>query len=66
MDLFEVVGMLFEVRGMFRDAGGWNKFKKIVEAHNERFALEKVYSIIGSNHKVKRNLIKIEEVKKLE
>ncbi len=58
--------MKFEVSGMFRDAGGWNKFKKVVEAHNEKFALEKVYSIIGSNHKVKRNLIKISEVKVVE
>lgn len=55
--------MRFEVRGAFKTQEGWQKFTKVVEANNEKYALEKVYSLIGSNHKVKRNLIKIEEVK---
>ncbi len=56
--------MLYEVRGFFRIGKEWMKFTKVVTAHNEKFAVEKTYSILGSNHKVKRNLIKIEEVKK--
>jgi len=59
-------GEMYEVRGFFRIGKEWRKFTKVVNAHNERFAVEKTYSILGSNHKVKRNLIKIEEVKKLE
>uniref|UniRef100_A0A7C2SQM4 Large ribosomal subunit protein eL20 n=1 Tax=Archaeoglobus fulgidus TaxID=2234 RepID=A0A7C2SQM4_ARCFL len=55
--------MKFEVRGAFKTLEGWQKFRKVVEAKNEKYALEKVYSLLGSNHKVKRNLIKIEEVK---
>ncbi len=55
--------MRFEVEGVFRNGTVWQKFKKVVEAHNERFALEKVYSLLGSNHKVKRNLIKVKSIK---
>jgi len=57
--------MKFEVRGYFKTLEGWQKFRKVVEAGSERFALEKVLSLIGSNHKVDRHLIKIEEVKQL-
>jgi large subunit ribosomal protein LX len=57
---------MFEVRGKFKNAGTWTPFKKIVEAHNEKFAVEKTYSLLGSNHKVRRNLIKIESVRKVE
>ena len=57
------MGMKFEVSGKFRNGMIWTKFKKVVEAHNERFAIEKTYSLLGSNHKVKRNLIKIENVR---
>ncbi len=58
--------MRFEVAGMFRTSEGWQKFRKVVDAHNEKFAIEKIYSLIGSNHKVKRHLVKIEEVKQVE
>lgn len=56
---------MFEVSGKFK-LDGWRKFRKVVNAHNEKFAIEKALSMIGSNHKVKRNLIKIESVRKLE
>jgi len=58
--------MKFEVSGKFRNGMVWTKFTKVVEAHNEKFAIEKTYSLLGSNHKVKRNLIKIESVRKCE
>jgi large subunit ribosomal protein LX len=58
--------MRFEVEGVFKNANQWQKFRKVVEAHNERFALEKVYSLLGSNHKVKRHLIKIKSIKQIE
>jgi len=58
--------MKFEVTGVFKNANQWQKFRKVVEAHNERFALEKVYSLLGSNHKVKRHLIRVESVKVVE
>ncbi len=57
--------MKFEVEGKMRIDGKWQKFKKEIMAHNERFATEKIYSIIGSNHKLKRNLIKIESIREV-
>jgi len=63
---YEVVRMRYEVRGKFRNGMIWMPFKKVVEAHNESFAVEKIYSLIGSNHKVKRNLIKIESIELVE
>ncbi|RLI86374.1 MAG: 50S ribosomal protein L18a [Archaeoglobales archaeon] len=56
--------MKFEVEGVFRVGRVWQRFRKVVEAQNERFAVEKVYSLLGSNHKVKRNLIRIESVRR--
>ncbi len=57
--------MKFEVKGKFRNGMIWAPFNKVVEAHSEKFAIEKTYSLIGSNHKVKRNLIKIEKIEKV-
>lgn len=56
---------MFEIRGSFKDLEGWRKFRKVIEAESEKMAIEKLMSIIGSNHKVKRNLIKIDEIKKV-
>jgi len=57
---------MFEVEGKFKNLEGWAPFKKTIEAENENVAKEKIYSLIGSNHKIKRNLIKIDVVKKVE
>ncbi|MFO7965989.1 MAG: 50S ribosomal protein L18Ae [Archaeoglobaceae archaeon] len=54
--------MFFEVKGKFRKAKKWRSFTKKVEAQNERMAIEKTYSLIGSNHKIKRNLIEINNI----
>lgn len=43
----------------------WRKFVKYVRAVNEKDALEKVYSLLGSNHKLKRYHIKVKEVKEV-
>ncbi|MCS7143543.1 MAG: 50S ribosomal protein L18Ae [Archaeoglobaceae archaeon] len=56
---------MFEIKGSFKDLDGWKKFRKVVKAESEKLAVEKLMSIIGSNHKVKRNLIKVEEIKKV-
>ncbi len=58
--------MKFEIAGRFKTSEGWQPFKKVVDANTERFAIEKVYSLIGSNHKVKRHLVRIDEVKQVE
>jgi len=40
----------------------WQKFVKEVRALNERQAIEKIYSLLGSIHKLKRYHIKIEKI----
>ncbi|VVB65248.1 Ribosomal proteins 50S-L18Ae/60S-L20/60S-L18A [uncultured archaeon] len=61
--------MMFEIKGRLK--GGivgkdWNPFTKVVESHSEKNAIEKTYSLMGSKHGLKRNLIKIDGVKTVE
>jgi large subunit ribosomal protein LX len=52
----------FQIKGKFKSGVSWNKFTKTIESQNEKNALDKVYSIIGSNHSLKRNYIKIDGI----
>ena len=59
----------FEIKGQYK--GGlvgktWLPFSKVVESQNEKNAVNKVYSLMGSQHGLKRGLIKIDEVKTVE
>lgn len=54
--------MDFIVKGNFKAGEKWERFKKKVTSGNKNSALEKVYSLIGSEHGLKRNLIKIESI----
>ena len=59
----------FEIIGKYK--GGlvgktWLPFSKVVESQNEKNAINKVYSLMGSEHGLKRHLIKIGEVKVIE
>ncbi len=59
----------FEIRGSYR--GGvigktWLPFCKVVESQNDKNARERVYSLMGSEHGLKRDLIRIDEVKVIE
>jgi len=59
----------FEIKGRYK--GGivgktWLSFSKSVESSNEKNAISKVYSLMGSEHGLKRGLIKIDEVKAVE
>ena len=44
----------------------WQPFTRVVESNNDNGAREKIYSLMGSEHGLKRNLVKIEEVKRIE
>ncbi|MFH1240646.1 MAG: 50S ribosomal protein L18Ae [Candidatus Diapherotrites archaeon] len=57
---------LFEVTGTYLEAKTMKKFTKRVEAFNEKHAMERIMSLIGSKHKTKRKDIKITEAKKAE
>jgi len=56
---------MFEVKGRFKGeliGKAWRPFTKRVDCQNEKTATEIVYSLMGSEHGLKRNLIKIDEV----
>ncbi len=56
---------MFEIKGRFKGeliGKAWRPFTKTVESQNEKNAREIVYSLMGSEHGLKRNLIKIDEV----
>jgi large subunit ribosomal protein LX len=52
----------FTVNGRFQSRDGWQQFEKQVEADNEDLAEERTYSLIGSQHSLKRTQIEIDEV----
>jgi large subunit ribosomal protein LX len=56
----------FRVKGVFKAGRNWEHFSKKLVSNNEKNAAEKLYSLIGSEHGLKRNLIRIETVESLE
>jgi len=52
------------ISGRFKAGSRWEKFTKKVASQNEKNAQDKVYSLIGSEHGLKRNLIKLESTTK--
>jgi large subunit ribosomal protein LX len=52
----------FVVKGKFKAGSNWEIFTKKVESLNEKNAIDKVYSVFGSKHSVKRNQIQIESI----
>lgn len=54
--------MNFIVKGTFKAGLKWERFTKNLTSPNKNNASEKAYSLIGSEHGLKRHLIKIESV----
>ena len=52
----------FTVSGTFKAGSSRERFTKRVSSQNQKNAIEKVYSLIGSEHRLKRNLINITDV----
>lgn len=52
----------YTVRGRYQARGGWANFEKDVEAPNADVATERTYAELGSQHRLKRTEIEIEEV----
>jgi len=52
----------FQIMGSFKAGRSWERFTKKVSSNNEKNAAEKLYSLIGSEHGLKRNLIRIESI----
>ncbi len=60
---------IYEVKGKYKAekvGNMWRTFSKSIESDNEKNAVEWVYSLMGSEHGLKRYLIKIDEVKVVE
>ncbi len=53
----------FLIEGEFKAGKEWEKFRKQVQGPNERTAVEKLYSLLGSKHGLKRIFIKIHSVR---
>jgi large subunit ribosomal protein LX len=52
----------FVIKGKFKAGSEWEKFTKQVASQNEKNAIDKVYSIFGSKHGIKRMFVKIESI----
>ncbi|MEB3759953.1 MAG: 50S ribosomal protein L18a [Desulfurococcales archaeon] len=60
--IFKVIGKMMISHDKFPE---WRKFEIYVRAVKPEHAVEKVYSDLGSRHKLKRYHIKISEVKEV-
>jgi|YelNatPaOPRAMG01_1025707.scaffolds.fasta_scaffold559580_1 large subunit ribosomal protein LX len=56
---------VYRVRGWFRQGLDVHRFTKEIPAMTQAQALERMYSDIGSRHKVKRRMIRVEEIVEL-
>lgn len=60
---------VYKVKGKFRMGRrrtDWQNFAKEVIGDDEESAVEKIYSLLGSKHRVKRTNVKIREVDEVE
>ncbi|MGA3358784.1 MAG: 50S ribosomal protein L18Ae [Halobacteriota archaeon] len=62
MDDLSMERKTFQIIGSFKAGRSWERFTKEVSSNNEKNAAEKLYSLIGSEHGLKRNLIRIESI----
>ncbi len=58
--------MKFEVKGRMKIKGSYRPFTRVVEAQTENFAKQKIFSLFGSEHGIKRRFIIIESIKSLQ
>ncbi len=58
--------MKFKMQGTMKINKKEQKFSKIIEAENEKMALQKLYSLIGNSHGLTRRNIKIEKTNKMQ
>jgi large subunit ribosomal protein LX len=52
----------FEVNGEFNIGNEWKPYTKVINAPNENQAIERIYTLIGSKHRLKRNFIRINSI----
>jgi large subunit ribosomal protein LX len=52
----------FTVKGEFRMGEDWKPYTKVVTAQNETQAKERIFTLMGSKHRLKRQYVRITEV----
>ena len=57
--------MKFKISGKFKKGNIYQKFSKEIVANSKNEAINKMQSLLGSNYKCKKNVIKIEEVEEI-
>lgn len=57
-----MAGQKFEVKGDFKMGDEVRPFSKVIEAPNEMQARERIFTLFGSKHRVKRSYITIHSV----
>ncbi|MEN6610607.1 MAG: 50S ribosomal protein L18Ae [Methanoregulaceae archaeon] len=53
---------MFEVKGTFRMGENWKPYTKTVSAPNENQARERIFTDLGSRHRLKRRYITVNTV----
>ena len=56
---------VFKAKGSFKIGERFQPFRKEIVAETKDLAIERIYSVFGSRHRVKRKEIKIEEIQEL-
>ena len=56
----------YRVEGTFQMDGKWRPYTKVVPAPSEELAQERVYTILGSKHRLKRREIRVGKVQAAE
>jgi large subunit ribosomal protein LX len=53
----------FVVQGTFLQGNTWHRYEKTVRAPSEKLAAERIYTVFGSKHRLKRRDITIDQVR---
>jgi large subunit ribosomal protein LX len=56
----------YRVEGSARIDGEWRPYRKVVSAPNERQARERIFTLLGSKHRLPRREIRVGKVEPLE
>ena len=59
----DMADQTYTVQGTFFIGQKWHPYEKTVTAPNEKVAVERIYTVLGSKHRLKRREITIEQVK---
>jgi len=52
----------YRVEGTFQMDGEWRPYEKVITAPNEKQARERIYTLLGSKHRLKRREIRVAKV----